>query len=102
MERTAVSAGMAFVYSRDVFPAPAFSERGTRADRLVLHARLQPGVDLSRWILLDRDAARRRETRAARRPHAYMERDGMVRRLRPPYGIQLRASRFDESGILRR
>src|SRR5579864_4079435 len=54
MVRVAVSAGVAAKHARDVVPAAAFPERRARANRSVLHARVQSGVDVSRWIFLDR------------------------------------------------
>ena len=102
LERIALSAGVAAVHARNVVSAAALPERRPRPPRSVFHARLQSRVDLSRRLLLDRNAARRKDDRPARRPHPHLERDRLVCRLRAAHGLQLRAARPDEPGILRR
>ena len=84
------------------FLLPHFLQRGPRQARHVLHAGLQPGVDQSRRHVVDRGADRRGQGRAARVPHAGVERDGVVRRLRAADGPRLRAPRPDVAGDARR
>ena len=84
------------------FLLPHFLQGGARQARHVLHARLQPGVDQPRRHVVDRDADGRGEGRAPRLPHADLERDGVVRRLRAADGARLRAPRPHEPGDARR
>ena len=86
---------------RDVVPAAALPEGRARQARHVLHARLQPGVDQSRRAVVGGDAHRRGQSRAPRLPHADLERDGLVRRLRPADGPRLRAPRPHVAGNAR-
>ena len=83
------------------FLLPHFLKEGRGPHRSVFHSRLQSGVDVSRWLLLDRNAARRRESRPACRADSHVERDRMVCRLRSAHGLQLRAARLDEPGVVR-
>ena len=87
---------------RDELPAAALPARGARQARDVLHARLQPGVDQPRRDVVDRDADGRGQGRAPRLPHAGVERDGVVRRLRAADGPRLRAPRPHVAGDARR
>ena len=53
-------------------------------------------------LLVDGGAAATRQDRPARRAHADLERDGVVRRLHPADGARHRAPRHDEPGDARR
>ena len=60
--------------------------RGSRQDRGLLHARLQPGVDQPGRDAVGAGPARRVQDRAARGPDPGLERDRPVRRLRAADG----------------
>ena len=75
------------------FLLPHFLQGGARHARRVLHARLQPGLDEPRRLLLDRGAHRRGADRPARRADADLERDRLLRRLRAAGRARLRAPR---------
>ncbi len=83
---------------RALLPAAALPQGGARLARRVLHARLQPGLDEPRRLLVDRDADRRGADRPARRVDADLERDRLPRRLRAAGRARLRAPR---SALLR-
>src|SRR5205807_9056579 len=93
LERTHLAARVSVGYQRTLFPPAAPAEGRPGPARRVLYARLQPGLDQPRRLLLDRGADRRAPGRAPRRPHAGLERDGVLRRLRPADGARLRAPR---------
>ena len=102
LERAAHAAGVPARLLRDELPAAALPARRARQARDVLHARLQPRVDQSRRHVVDRDADRRGQGRAARVPDADLERDGVVRGLRAADGPRLRAPRPHVAGDARR
>ena len=91
---------LAFFEMSFLLPSPP--ARGPGQARHVLHARLQPGVDEPGRHVVDRDAHRRGPGRAPCLPHAGVERDGLVRRLRPAHGGGLGAPRPHEPGDPRR
>ena len=74
------------------FLLPHFHQRRPRQAGDVFHARLQPGVDQSRRHELDRNAVRRKQSRAPCLSHADVERDRVVRRLRPADGSCARSA----------
>ena len=102
LERAPDAAGVPARLLRDELPAAAFPEGRPRQARDVLHPGLQPGVDQSGRHVVDRDADRRGQGGAARLPHAHVERDRVVRRLRAADGPRLRAPRPHEPGDPRR
>ena len=102
VERAADAARVPARVLRDVVPPAAPPEGRARQARHVLHPRLQPGVDQSRRAVVGGDADRRGEGGAPRVPHADLERDGLVRRLRPADGPCLRAPRPHVAGNARR
>src|SRR4030095_307553 len=56
LERASLPARVSALALRDELPASASSQRRPRKDRHLFHARLQSGVDVSRWILVDRSS----------------------------------------------
>ena len=84
------------VAPRAVGTAAAPAQGRPRPARHLLHPRLQPGLDVSRRAFLDRGAPRREARRPARGADAGVERNGLVRRLRPADGHEPRAPRPDE------
>ncbi len=84
------------------FLLPHFLKEGRGTPGHVLHARLQPALDEPGRLHVDGSAEGRIEDRRARRADADLERDGVVRRLRPADGPRHRAARHDEPGDARR
>ena len=93
LERADLAARVPARDERAVVPAAALPEGGPRQARRLLHPRLQPGVDQPRRLRLDRGAHQTRAGRAARRADADVERDRVLRRLRPADGARHRAAR---------
>ncbi len=78
---------------RDVVPAAALPARGPGLARRLLQPRLQPGLDQPGRDDLGAGAHPRGPRRSPRRAHPDLERDGLVRRLRPADGPRRRAPR---------
>ena len=78
---------------RDVDAVAASSEGRARTARCIFLARLQPGLDQSRRLHLDRGAHRREARRPSRRADADVERDGILRGLRAADGPRCRTTR---------
>ena len=58
VERNDVAARVSALNERDVVSVATFLKGWTRKDRHVLHARLQPGLDQPRRLLVDRNVDR--------------------------------------------
>ena len=76
LERTALSARVPAGVSRDVDPPAALPHGRPGKDRRVLHARVQPGVDVSGRHDVGAHPARRIEDRIARGADTGLERNG--------------------------
>src|SRR5688500_14635621 len=96
LERASLPARVSADALRDELPASSSTKRRPWKDRYLLHPRLQSGLDLSRRVLVDRSAFRRRQDWNAHRSHADVERDRVLRRLRSADGYGERATRSDE------
>ena len=93
VERAHLAGRVPARHERALLPAAALPQGGARLARRLLHARLQPGLDEPRRLLVDRDADRRGADRPARRADADLERDRLPRRLRAAGRARLRAPR---------
>ena len=80
------------------FLLPHFIKEGRGKLAMYFTRVYNPGVDQSRRHELDRNAVRRKQSRAPRLSHADVERDSVVRRLCPADGSRVGAPRSDEPG----
>ena len=87
---------------RDELPAAALPARKAAASSRCTSPASTTRCGPTRRHVVDRDADRRGEGGAARLPHADLERDRVVRRLRAADGARLRAPRPHEPGDARR
>ena len=87
---------------RDVFLLPHFLKEGRGKIAMYFTRVYNPVWTNPDGHVVDRDAHRRGEDRAPRLPHADLERDRVVRRLRPADGPCLRAPRPHVAGDARR